>query len=102
MILGRIFGPTTDADGTWRIKTNDELNNLIRNKNISNYSMTQRLSWSGHVHRRTNDRMVKKLYEWKPISTSLVGRADMRWENDIKKDLIMKINNLTICIQDWV
>ena len=60
MILGRLFGPTTDADGTWRIKTNDELNNLIRNKNISNYNMTQRLSWSGHVHRRTNDGMVKK------------------------------------------
>jgi hypothetical protein len=60
MILGRRFGPTTDSDGTLRIKTNDELNNPIRNKNISNHNMTQRLSWFGHVHRRTNDRMVKK------------------------------------------
>ena len=26
----RIFGPAKDGDGTWRIKTNDELNNLVR------------------------------------------------------------------------
>jgi hypothetical protein len=33
----------------------------------------------------TNDRMVKKLYEWEPISTRLVGRPEVRWENDIKE-----------------
>jgi len=33
----RIFGPTKDRDGTCRIKTNDELNNQIRNKNIIFY-----------------------------------------------------------------
>jgi len=32
-ILTRIFGPREDRDGTWRIKTNDELNKLIRNNN---------------------------------------------------------------------
>ena len=42
-ILRRIFGPTKDRDGTWGIKTNDELNNLIRNKNITNYIKAQRL-----------------------------------------------------------
>jgi hypothetical protein len=31
-ILRRIFGPKKDRDGTWRIKTNDELNGLIINK----------------------------------------------------------------------
>jgi len=49
MILRRIFWPTKDRDGTWRIKT-DELNNLIRNKNMINYVKTQNLSWFGHVH----------------------------------------------------
>jgi hypothetical protein len=48
-ILGRIFGPAEDRHGTWRIKT-DELNNLIRNKNMINYVKTQNLSWFGHVH----------------------------------------------------
>ena len=57
-------------------KTNDELNKLIRNKNISSYIMAQRLSSFGHVHRITNNRMVKKLYEWKLIY----------WQEDQKLD----------------
>jgi hypothetical protein len=60
----RIFGPTKDRDGTWRIKMNDALNNGIRNKNIIFYIKAQRLSWFGHVDRMTNDRMD----EWKLIS----------------------------------
>ena len=42
----------------------------------------------------TNDRMVKKLCEWKPIYSGLAGRPEIRWENDIKEDLtIIKIIN---------
>jgi len=36
-VLRKIFGPTKERDGTWRIKTNDELIKLIRHKNIVNY-----------------------------------------------------------------
>ena len=36
-VLRKIFGPTKERDGTWRIKTNDELGKLIRHKNIINY-----------------------------------------------------------------
>ena len=73
---------------------NDELNNLIKNKNIINYIQAHRLSRGGHVHQMTNDRMFKKLYEWKLITTSLAGRPKIRWENDTKENLrIMKINN---------
>jgi hypothetical protein len=50
-ILRRIFGPTKERDGTWRIKTNDELNNLIKNEDIINYIAAQRLGWFGRVYR---------------------------------------------------
>ena len=60
----RIFGPTKDRDGTWRIKTNYELRNLIINIIIINYIRAKTLSCLSHVHQMTNDRMVKKLYEW--------------------------------------
>jgi hypothetical protein len=40
----KIFGPTKERDGTWRIKTNDELDKRIRHKNIINYIKAQRLS----------------------------------------------------------
>jgi hypothetical protein len=33
-VLRRIFGPTKERDGTWGTKTNDELNELIRHKNV--------------------------------------------------------------------
>jgi hypothetical protein len=49
-ILRKIFGPTKEIDGTWRIKTNYELDKLIRHKNIINYIKAQRLSWFGHLH----------------------------------------------------
>jgi len=47
-----------------------------------------------------DDRMVKKLCQWKPICTSFAGRPNIVWENDIKENLrIIKINNWTECIQ---
>jgi hypothetical protein len=50
-----------------------------------------------------NDRMVKKLYELKLVSTRLPERPKIRWEKSIRKDLrIIKINNLTKCISDQV
>jgi hypothetical protein len=42
--LREIPGPTNERDGTGRIKTNDELDKLIRHKNIINYTKAQ-LVW---------------------------------------------------------
>jgi len=36
-VLRKTFGSTKERDGTWRIKTNDELGELIRHKNIINH-----------------------------------------------------------------
>jgi len=46
-VFRRIFGPTKERDGTWRIKTNNELDELIRHKNIINHIKAQRF---GHLH----------------------------------------------------
>jgi hypothetical protein len=62
-VLGRVFGPTKERDGTWIIQTNDELDELIRYKNIINYIRAQRLSWFGHLHRMPEERMAKKVYK---------------------------------------
>ena len=51
---------TKERDGTWRIKTNDELK---RHKNIINHIKAQILSWFGHLHRMSEERMVKRVYE---------------------------------------
>ena len=33
-VLRKIYGPIKDNDGAWRIKTNEELENLIKKKKI--------------------------------------------------------------------
>jgi len=47
-ILRRIFGPTKENQ-TWRIKSNEELDKLIKHKSIFNHIKAQRLSWFGHI-----------------------------------------------------
>jgi hypothetical protein len=49
-MLRRIFGPTKERVGTRRIKTSGELNNLVKRKDIINYSEGQRLNWFGHIY----------------------------------------------------
>ena len=100
-LLRRIFGPTKERDGTRRIKANDELDELIRHLSIINHIKAQRLSWFGHLHRMPEERMVKRIYKWKPMLTRPLGRPKNRWEDDIinymKK---LKIKHWTSCIQD--
>ena len=93
-ILRRIFGPTKENQ-IWRVKTNEELDKLIKHKNINNYINSlnadlipichllallgphpilhvskirvkaQRLSWFGHVQWMPDTRTVKKIFNWK-------------------------------------
>jgi hypothetical protein len=99
--LRRIFGPTKEKDGKWRIKTNEELDNLIKHNNIINQIRVQRLSWFGHVQGMSDDRMVKKIYKWKPITTRLQGRPKSRRDDNVKQDICKeKIKNWTVCVQD--
>jgi len=100
-VLRRIFGSTKERDGTWRIKTNDEIDKLIRHKIIINCIKAQRLSWFDHLHRRPEERMVKKLYKWKPILTRPLGKPKNRWEDDIRNDMKkLNIKYWTSCIQE--
>jgi len=59
-VLSKVFGPTKERDGTWRIKTNDELDELKRHKNIINHIKAHRLSCFGYLQQILQERMVKK------------------------------------------
>ena len=50
-MLRKIFGPTKEAKGIWRIKTNYELDEFIKHRNTINYVKAPRLSWFGHINR---------------------------------------------------
>ena len=45
------------------LKKNDELDELIRHKNVINHIKAQSLSWFGHLQRMPEERIVKKVYK---------------------------------------
>jgi hypothetical protein len=65
-VLRKIFGPTNE-NGIWRTITNQELDKIIKHKNIINFIRAQRLGWLGHIERMQETRMVKAICSWKPI-----------------------------------
>jgi len=84
-ILRKIFSSTYE-NGSWRIKTNQELDKLIKHKNMISFARAQRLGRHGHIERMQETRMVKAIYSWKPIAKRSTGRPKIRWEDDVKKD----------------
>jgi hypothetical protein len=67
-ILKKIIGPTKEDNSICRIKTNMELDELIKHRNIINYVKSQRISWLGHINRMPETSVVKKTYKWKPLT----------------------------------
>jgi hypothetical protein len=86
-ILRKIFGPTEENNGTWRIKTNKELDELIKHRNIINYVKSQRLSWFEHINRMPETSIVRKIYIWKPFTSRAVARPKSRWEDDVRNGM---------------
>jgi len=98
--LRKIFGPTCE-NGSWRIKTNQELEKLIKHKNIINFARLQRLGWYGHIERMQETRMVKAIHACQPISKRPMGRPKIRWKNEVKKDIQrLKVPNWKTLVQD--
>jgi len=86
-ILRKIFGPTKESNGIWRIKTNKELDELIKHRNITNYVKAQRLSWFGHTKKMSETSIVKRIHKWKPFTGRPAGRSKSRWDDDVRNDL---------------
>jgi hypothetical protein len=83
-ILRKIFGPTKEANGIRRIKTNVEFNELIKHRNIINYVKAQRLNWFGHTNRTPETSTVKRINKWKPFTGRPAGRPKSRWDDGVR------------------
>jgi len=100
-ILRKIFGPNKEDNGNWGIKTKNELDELIKHRNLINYVKAQRLSWFGHINRMPESSIIKKIHKWKPFTRRPVGRPKCRWEDDVRNDLKkMKLIKWTGQVQD--
>jgi hypothetical protein len=100
-VLRKIFGPTKQQNSLWRIKTNEELDKLIKHKNIIRFVKAQRINWLGHIERLSKERVVKQVSNWKPIASRPIGRPKNRWDDNVRNDIkIMKVNNWKQCAKD--
>jgi hypothetical protein len=77
------------------------LDKIIKHKNIINFIRAQRLGWLGHIERMQETRMVKAIHSWKPISRRPIGRPQIRWEDDVRKDIQkLKVPNWNTPVQE--
>ena len=71
----------------WRIRRNDELEAIIKGKNIVRVIKCQRIPWLGHIERMQDTAIPKMMLYGKPYATRRRGRPKMRWLNDVSTDM---------------
>jgi len=100
-IMRKISGATRRDDGYWRIKTIQEINDILKGRNIIGFIRKQRLNWLGHVERMAEDNNVQKIKRWKPMSKRQIGRPKTRWEDDVSEDIkSMNVRNWRKVVQN--
>jgi hypothetical protein len=60
-ILRKIYGPLKENE-VWRIRRNDELEDIIKGENIVRFIKSQRIRWLGHIERMQDTAIPKKMY----------------------------------------
>ena len=85
--MRKILGPTRSDDGCWRIKTNQEINDILKGQTIIVFIKKQILNWFGQVEHMAEDYNVMKIKRWKPMSKRPIGRPKLRWEDDVLEDI---------------
>ena len=74
-----------NEDGSWRIRLNHELSELIESADVVRF-IKSRIAWLGHVMQMDEKRIPKKVSEWTPISRRIRGRPRKRWIKDTEED----------------
>jgi hypothetical protein len=91
----KIYGPNCDS-GVWRIRTNLELQNIYKDTNIITDIKIRRLEWLGHVVRREDFRLPKKILNAKLDKMRKFCRPKLRWFDDVQSDI------RTLGIKRWM
>ena len=86
-MLWKIFGSARTCDGCWRVKSDQEINAILKVQNIIGFIRKQRLNWLGHVERMAEDNIVQNIKRWKPMSKRPIGRPKTCWEDDVLEDM---------------
>lgn len=93
-VIRRIYGPIQNQNG-WRIRTNDEIQNILNQEDIVRFVKAQRMRWFGHVERMEEKRMPRKVLKTRMEKRRRQGRPRNRWRDEVEADLV------TMNIRPW-
>jgi hypothetical protein len=85
-IIRRIYGRMRQ-EREWRIRNNEEIDNIIRKKDIVRFVKARRIRRNGHVERMEDSRMPKRVMREKIYTRRKRGRPKVRWLDDVQEDL---------------
>jgi GTP1/Obg family GTP-binding protein len=74
-------------NNVWRIRYNEELNTLLKGKDIVRFIKSQRIRWLGHAERMEDNALPKRMLKGRLYSKRRKGRPRMRWLDDVESDL---------------
>jgi hypothetical protein len=58
-IIRKIYGPIKINE--WKLRTNEEINNILTNQDIVRFIKSQRIRWIGHLERLDRNRLPKRV-----------------------------------------
>ena len=71
----------------WRIRSNEEIDNILRKEGIVRFVKARRISWIGHLERMEDSRMPKRMTREKICTKRRRGRPKVRWLDDVQENL---------------
>jgi hypothetical protein len=89
-VLTRIYGPVREGR-RWRIRSNRELEGILKGKDIVRFVKSWRLAWLGHVEWMGEETMPRKLLRGRIEGRRRRGRPRKRWLQSLKEDLRIKL-----------
>jgi hypothetical protein len=85
-VLRRIYGPVRESE-RWRLRSNQELEEILRGEDIVRFVKSRRLAWLGHVERMGEERMPRRLLHGRIEERRRRGRPRKRWLQGLEEDL---------------
>jgi hypothetical protein len=85
-VLGKIFGPEREEDGSWRKLHSDEIHSLYSPPDIVRVIKSRRMRWAGYVARTGEGRGVYRILVGRPEGERPLERPRRRWKDNINVD----------------
>ena len=81
--MRKIHDPIKNQYVSWRIRTNEEKDLLIRQADTVRYIKARTIRQIGYIVRMDKERKVKRETERRPFAIRRAGRTRIRWEDDM-------------------